>query len=281
MNFVKTVEVTLGPDSVKFLIHRDVLCEQSPFFSAALNSGFQEGITQKVHLPTIEARHFEHAVLWFYAQRLESREFFFKDDKPTYFTLLDLYRMADQLLMEAMRNAIVDLTADLAESTNSVPTPADTTILYERIRDGAPIRKLVLDLFAFKKTENLIVTHPDEWHPKFIRDLVFMLKTYGSHVEFQRRHDLRQWRPTSWQSTKACEACKQLLRPMINGNMCVGCEQAFCSGCMARLEATGSMSGVANRHMLDWGAAERKCKPWIRGICGYHEHIDTEECRGR
>jgi hypothetical protein len=194
-----------------------------------------------------------------------------------YFTLLDLYRMADQLLMEAMRNAIVDLTAELAESTNSVPTPADTVILYEKIRHNAPMRHLVLDLFAFKKTENLIITHPDAWHPKFMRDLVFMLKTCGSHVEFVKRHDVRPWRPTAWQSTKACENCRQLLRPMVSGNICISCEQAFCTGCMAKLEATGS----GGRMMLDWGAAERKCKPWLRGICGYHEHLDTEDCKGK
>lgn len=38
------------------------------------------------------------------------------------------------------------------------------------------MRKLVVDLFAWKRTDNLLDTHEDEWHPRFMRDLVVRMK---------------------------------------------------------------------------------------------------------
>jgi hypothetical protein len=216
----------------------------------------------------VDPKYFEHIILWLYTQRLEQDDFFFKDSKPTYFSLLDLYALADRLCMEAMRNALVDRMATLAERTNSVPTPSDTHILYDSIREGAPVRRLVLDLFAFKKTDNLIASHPDEWHPAFMRDLVCKLKRPG-RASLQR-HEMRAWRPTSWESTRACEICRCVLRPMAQANMCHQCHKGFCIDCLVKGEGGGC---------LDWSMVEKDCKPWIRSICAYHEHLDTETCR--
>ena len=264
-------EITVGSTATPFVVHRALLTQHSPFFAAALDGGFHEGIEKTVHLPDVEAKYFEHVVLWMYTGTLEDRNFFFKDGKPTYFTLLDLYAVADQLDIEGMRNAVVDLIAALAESTNSVPTPSDTYILYEGIRSNAPARALILDLFAFKKTDNLIATHPDEWHAGFLRDLVCKLKRPG--VAALARHDVRPWSPPAWHATKACEACRRVLKPGAQEHMCVRCRRAFCEACVAKGLGGGG---------LDWNVVERECKPWLSAMCAsYHEHSVTEVCGSR
>ena len=65
--------------------------------------------------------------------------------------------------MQALKNKIVDTIAALADDTNSVPTPDDTRVLYEEIEETTPLRKLVVDLFAIKKTDRLVETHEDSW----------------------------------------------------------------------------------------------------------------------
>lgn len=211
--------------------------------------------------------------------------YFFKDGKATYFTLLDLYATADQLDIEGLRNGVVDAVARLAEQTNSVPTPTDTWILYDGIRESALLRELVLDLFAFKKTDNLIATHPDEWHPSFLRDLVCRLKRPGPKT--LTRHALEIWEPEGWtvggcqggvseqsgaggQGVKACEICKVVITPGMTGWCCEGCKKGFCKGCVA--------SGRGGGAGMDWSLVEKECKPWLRGMCGYHEHVETEVC---
>jgi hypothetical protein len=260
-------EVLVGPEKVRYLVHKDVLSSQSPFFSAALNGFFLEGSSQILSLPDVETKIFDHVILWLYQNRLEPLEYFFKDNKPTYFTLLDLYASADQLDIEGLRNAVVDRVAELAEKTNSVPTPTDTYILYEAIRDNSPLRVLILDLFAFKKTDNLIATHPDEWHPSFLRDLVCKLKQPGETA--LKRHDLGAWEPFMPQSMRACEVCRVVIKPGMKGWQCESCKKGFCRGCVER-----GVGGVS----LDWSVVEKECKPWLRGMCGYHEHVETEKC---
>ncbi|KAF2419759.1 hypothetical protein EJ08DRAFT_665833 [Tothia fuscella] len=268
-SFDTTSTIVVGPTKTEFLVHKDVATQQSPYFAAALNGSFSEGDSQTITLEEVDAKIFEHVVLWLYAGRLEYTEFFFKDGKPTYFTLLDIYSLADRLLIEGLRNAVVDRMAELAEATNSVPTPTDTHILYDSIRENSPLRRLILDLFAFKKTDNLISTHPDSWHPTFLRDLICKLKRPGFSALM--RHDIKPWSPLAWPSTKACEVCKVVLKPNVSGNVCGVCGRAFCCGCVVK----GMGGGV-----LDWSIAERECKPWLRGMCavGYHEHEETERC---
>lgn len=264
------VEITVGASSTLFIVHRELLTLHSQFFRAAFEGGFREASEAKVHLPDVDAKYFEHVVLWVYSEALEERPFFFKEGKPTYFTLLDLYALADRLDIEGMRNALCDRIAALAEDTNSVPTPSDTYILYETIRPNAPVKNLVLDLFAFKKTDNLIATHPDEWHPTFLRDLVCKLKRPGAATLM--RHELRLLRPRGWEGTKACKLCKVVLRPggSENHRRCVRCEGAFCERCVEKGEGGGP---------LDWSVAERECKPYIAAMCAcYHEHDATEVC---
>ncbi|KAI4738494.1 hypothetical protein E4T50_11035 [Aureobasidium sp. EXF-12298] len=241
-----------GQGQTTYTIHKDLLTAESPFFSAALNGAFAEGLDQTVHLPEEKPEIFEWFLWWLYTGSLTSPtstnceieprrhrlraldampgfpghqglpqhvthtdgDLRNSQGSPKYFLLLDLYALSDKLMTTTLCNHIVDTIARLSESTNSVPTPSDTWILYDNIRDNAPMRKLILDLFAYKKTDKLLESHKDEWHPRFLRELVVKLKRPG--LESLDRHSLTPWRPISWQKSKACEACRELLTPGIS-----------------------------------------------------------------
>lgn len=125
--------------------------------------------------------------------------------------------------MERLRNQTVDWVAALADSTNSVLTPSDTHILYNLIRDSAPLRRLILDLFAFKKTDKLLAEHPGDWHPVFLRELVVKLKRPDATA--MQRHNLVPWTPAAWHSTKACGTCNRLVPPGSGGSECRNCSR--------------------------------------------------------
>ena len=126
------------------------------------------------------------------------------------------------------------------------------------------MRTLVLDLFAYKKTDKLLESHKDDWHPRFLRELVVKLKRPG--LEARDRHSLVAWRPSSWPVTRACEVCRDLLKPSVaEGRKCEACDKAFCALCFGaeKMPSAGGEIGA--------------CKPWLKGMCGrYHEHSDRE-----
>ena len=208
---------------------------------------------------------FEYFIDWLYTQQIDDT--LYKDGKPTYFLLLDIYSLADRLCIEKLRNEVIDKIAELSERTNSVLTPSDTYILYNSIRDTAPVRKLALDLFAFKKTDNLLSSHPDDWHPQFLKELCVKLKKPG--YTGMLRHDTKPWKPVSWSLTKACDVCRTVLKPQITASLCLVCQRAFCNACTAR---GGTLCAY------DW-PSDCPCKPWKKGLCwSYHEHKETPTC---
>ena len=302
----------------KYLIHQELLTAASPFFAAALDGTFAEGLDQTVRLPEEKPEIFEWFLQWLYTGTLRTPvpkckylfeppnpktpalhahtnayahypplppayldkfvEYEVRTDgalrndagSPKYFLLIDLYALSDRLLTTPLSNAILSTIARLSEATNSVPTPSDTWILYEGggIRDTSPLRSLVLDLFAYKKTDKLLGSHKDEWHPRFLRELCVKLKAPGP--EAIERHALVAWRPAEWSSSRACEVCREVLQPGSSGDKCVACEKVFCMRCM-QTAGQGKSGGLT-----DTGG----CKPWSgRGMCvRYHEHGEGEGC---
>ncbi|KAF2859545.1 hypothetical protein K470DRAFT_300208 [Piedraia hortae CBS 480.64] len=311
-----------------FQIHKELLTSASPFFSAALNGNFTEGILQSVKLPEEKPEIFEWFLQWLYTgsltvpvagelapalvgladnhhthnrsialppmgggylihrhalqqhqQQILQQEFQTRMDgelrnnqgSPKYFLLIDLFALSDRLLTHQLSNLVLTTIARLSETTNSVPTPSDTWILYgddcnSGIRETSRLRTLVLDLFAYKKTDKLLETHKDEWHPRFLRELVVKLKRPGP--EAIERHHLEPWRPRSWSTTRACEACRETLKPDVTADRCAVCHRAYCASCL--------------RDGMNGGAYDPSiCKPWMgRGMCTrYHEHPDGDICR--
>ncbi|KAK5107166.1 hypothetical protein LTR62_001660 [Meristemomyces frigidus] len=318
--------------AVTYAVHKELLTSASPFFAAALNGTFAEGLEQVVRLPEEKAEIFDWFLQWLYTGSLSvatehaglvafttntshsaysshshpaypapdhhphhsSRHRDLLDlqtrtdgdlrnhaGSPKYFLLLDLYALSDRLLASQLSNHILTTLARLSETTNSVPTPSDTFILYDTIRDNSPLRTLILDLFAYKKTDKLLETHKDEWHPRFLRDLVVKLKRPGAAGERVERHELVAWRPGQWVESRACEGCREVVKPGVSVDKCVECQKVFCGGCLRRSGYGGGVGGSGSGY-AGWvgGLDTSGCKPWMgRGLCGrYHEHGEGEGC---
>ncbi|KAF2278450.1 uncharacterized protein EI97DRAFT_465745 [Westerdykella ornata] len=218
--FATTTELLIGPKPTRFLLHTHLLTSQSPYFRASLLGPFLESATNSITLPDIDVPIFELLVSWLYTGSITPLPF--KDGKPAYYTLLHLWIVADRLCFEGLRNQVVDTIAELADRTNSVLTPSDTRILYsDAVRSSSPLRALVLDLFAFKKTDKLLAEHEDRWHAGFLRDLVVLLKKPVPQAV--QRHRLVMWFPAAWATTQACEGCRTVVRPRCASVRCEDC----------------------------------------------------------
>lgn len=162
--FARTVRVEVGTPPSTVLVHRDLFTAVSPFFRAAFDpqSGFSESTSETLRLPDIQLNDFNFFVQWVYRQNLGHEEL---ERKCTaYFRLIRLYSLADRLGVEDLRNAVVDEMARLSEKYNSVPTPQDTRTIDDELRENCGLRELVVDLFVWKKTDNLVQMHEDSWY---------------------------------------------------------------------------------------------------------------------
>ncbi|EUC49740.1 hypothetical protein COCMIDRAFT_83900 [Bipolaris oryzae ATCC 44560] len=283
--FTPTSTILVGPKHTPFHLHTHLLTQHSSYFRAALRGPFIESTTNTMTLSDISPSDFSLLVTHLYTARMPRP---FKDGKPAYYALLHAYALADRLNLEAARNAAIDAISDLADSTNSVPTPEDTWFVYDEMRESALVRKLVVDLFVFKKTDRLVEGHPDEWHPRFLRDLVVGLKRPGEQAV--RKHALRVWCPVEWREARACEACRGVVVPGQGAVRCEGCGGVFCNVCVGEGTAVagweegrrrcgdGEVQGSPGKRARKEGKWEA-CKPWRGARCLlYHEHDETEKC---
>lgn len=100
-------------------------------------------------------------------------------------------------------------------SSNSDEDDDDLDICMSSTRSSSPLKTLILDLFAYKKTDSLLTKHVDDWHPSFLRDLAIRMKRPGKDII--TRHDLVLFKPLHWGEAKACESCKAVIGPASHG----------------------------------------------------------------
>lgn len=61
------VTLQLGPEEKKFTLHKDLLCEQSPYFRAAFSKNWKEGIENCITLEHADPDSFEDLIMdWLY-----------------------------------------------------------------------------------------------------------------------------------------------------------------------------------------------------------------------
>jgi hypothetical protein len=97
-------ESTPGPELPKFIFHKNLISHHSPFFSAAFNSIFKEGISQEMTLEA-DLKVFGVFSNWLYSQTI----FDASGERPGLCTLAHLWMLADRFLIPKLQNEVVDI----------------------------------------------------------------------------------------------------------------------------------------------------------------------------
>ncbi len=121
-----------------------------------------------VELPEQNPYAFEYFVQWLYTREL------FQGTEKMYLTFYQLYVLADLLQIPALQNDIVD--EFLAQCVGRRTVPAYyTQYLYQTVPEG-PLRELVLDLFTWRNTKEVLKKKDCGYHNDFLQDLVVRMK---------------------------------------------------------------------------------------------------------
>jgi len=155
--------VLVDEGAIPMTIHKGLFTSISPFFRAAWDptSHFVESKSGIIRLPEIPIDVFRFFVQWAYTRSLAHERL--APPKVIFSTLINLYKVADFLQVEDLRNAIIDEIASLNDKHGFYPTPDDTHSIFRNSRDGCPLRRLVVSLYAEQPTDLLVETQQDSW----------------------------------------------------------------------------------------------------------------------
>lgn len=65
-----SINVSRCADAKTFLVHKEFLCYYSPFFDAAFNGGFEEGLALEMDFSDVSSEVFDAFVNWIYGQNV-------------------------------------------------------------------------------------------------------------------------------------------------------------------------------------------------------------------
>ncbi|KAK3710225.1 hypothetical protein LTR37_010446 [Vermiconidia calcicola] len=69
--YVETINVLVGPEKTLFAVHKDPICDKSPFFAAACSGRWDESKDGTVRLDFVDADTFKLYIHWVYTARLD------------------------------------------------------------------------------------------------------------------------------------------------------------------------------------------------------------------
>nr|POE99364.1 hypothetical protein CFP56_52757 [Quercus suber] len=149
------VTLVVGEEERKFVVHKDLLCEHSAFFKAALSEPWKEGQENTVTLPTDDADIFDLYAHWIYHWKIYSRELTSVSgpDSDECSILVSAFLFGEKVQDGNFKDATIDaLIASVSipggDGKRWYPTGSTIQRAYEGTPDGSPLRRLLLDMYV-------------------------------------------------------------------------------------------------------------------------------------
>lgn len=137
-----TVNIIVGPEQQIFILHKDLLCETSSYFQAALNGSFLEAKTQEIRLEKEDVTVFKHFQYWLYSRAILMTETSTNDIE--WIVLVDLYVLGETRGIPQLQNDAID--GFISKYATLRWTPLDQICrIYENTPENSPLRRLLVD----------------------------------------------------------------------------------------------------------------------------------------
>jgi hypothetical protein len=202
-----TFIVGTGDSQEEFIVHEEFMCHYSPVLKAGFNSSFVEGSSGEYKLDDVDPAVFRLLIEWIYTQDIEMccglaslnhpkgwqsknyedplvQQFFDKQND----NLVQLWNLADRLLMPSLQNAVISTLAYLLMGSPEpiiqrlFPTPVDqwtSTSWFPRVwaetTEGSPLRRLTLDI-GLRMSQKDFEENSDHFPPDMLMELVSYMK---------------------------------------------------------------------------------------------------------
>lgn len=121
-------------------MHKQLLCDTSGFFEAALNGNFKESKSQTIEMAEDDADVFHRFQYWAYTGVIEQEPR--NQSDISWHTLIDLYVFAEVRCIPALQNAAIDAVIRKHESSPRAPIE-EYRYIYENTAEKSPLRRFL------------------------------------------------------------------------------------------------------------------------------------------
>ncbi|KAF2158468.1 hypothetical protein M409DRAFT_71631 [Zasmidium cellare ATCC 36951] len=143
-------------EELNIVIHKDLLCDNSPFFAASLKEDWKEGQEGKVPLPDDDYDTVELYRQWLYRDKLAVRRPAQESgtDGVEFRNLVDAFIFGDKVQDGNFQDATIDAliaATNTPDLNNKTYYPASTTVdhAFKHTLEDSPLRRLLVDMYAY------------------------------------------------------------------------------------------------------------------------------------
>jgi hypothetical protein len=141
---VSIAKLVVGEQKTSILVHKNLLCDATPFFDAALTTSFREATEQQILLPEDDADTVNRFVQWIYFKSYGLS----KDHDELFMQLARLYLFANKVLAYLLKNDIIRTLLYLQPQGVTPPMPV-IAFAFDHMPEHSPFRRLLVDWYAW------------------------------------------------------------------------------------------------------------------------------------
>jgi len=145
--------ILVGPDKFQHTVHKDLLCQKSPYFSAAANDCWKEGQEGRVPLPDDDPAAFVLYVQWLYRGRIFSSQDIGDTggNREEINLLIEAFILGEKLQDQNFKDAVIDSLVHAVDTpdgqdTRWYPRSAAVDRAYKGTPESSPLLKLLVDM---------------------------------------------------------------------------------------------------------------------------------------
>jgi hypothetical protein len=139
------VALYVGLERVKFVAHKALLCEKSPYFEKMFKGDFKEAITESAEFPETDVVSFDVLLNWMYHGTLRDyHDLPVEGKKPcSNWGFSIFYKLSEMLQIPYLMDQIVDRYLKDSLKCNTLPWPAQVSAGYMRTAPNSPVRRIL------------------------------------------------------------------------------------------------------------------------------------------
>jgi len=187
------VTIKVGANKVEFNAPKNSLCAASPFFRSAFTHDWAEKQQGMLHLAEDKPQTFSILLQWILSGSIVLR------NEPTaatkrkdeWFSLLDLYVLADRLGMTSLKNDVMDIVNVDDADHNFIPNGAFCKEIFVRTPDGSKFVEWALDRWVYFAAGFYFRADAIEKCVPFFAIVMRRFKDFGGHP-IRKARRLRQ-----------------------------------------------------------------------------------------
>jgi hypothetical protein len=145
------IELIVGPEEKLFRVHKNILCENIPYFDKMFNSNFKEGQELKASFPEDTSESFDVLLGWVYfgkIRRISSKD----EPKTVLWNAFNVYSLGDKLCIEEFMDSVIDVYITWLATNGLLLGPEQISDGFDETPVGSPFQRFLSHMLHYTIT---------------------------------------------------------------------------------------------------------------------------------